>query len=215
MRITHPIINIMVKNVLCFGDSNTFGYDPSTGGRYPKEARWTNILADLLGEKYKVFDAGCNNRACFINHVDGEKFIGRKFIDKYKQYDFDVIISALGSNDLQKAYHPSLEELETGFKEYLEYLKKSFPKTKIIVLIPPVISPAVLDTHFRELFDEQSVEKSKYLIRIWERVAYDSNCYYLNVSGSTNVSEKDGLHYDTSSHIIIGHELAKFIEIIE
>ena len=215
MRKTHPIIDIMVKNVLCFGDSNTFGYDPNTGGRYPKEARWTNILADLLGEKYKVFDAGCNNRACFVNHVDGEKFIGRKFIDKYKQYNFEVIISALGSNDIQKSYHPTLEELEKGFEEYIVYLKKCFPKTKIIVLIPSAISSVVLDTHFKELFDELSVDMSKHLSRIWESVAYNSDCYYLNVNGTTNVSEKDGLHYDTNSHIIIGHELAKFIEIIE
>lgn len=205
----------MVKNVLCFGDSNTFGYDPNTGGRYPKEARWTTILADSLGDKYKVFDAGCNNRACFVNHVDGEKFIGRKFIDKYRQYEFDFIISALGSNDIQKNYNPSLEELEAGFKEYLMYLKQIFPKTKIIVLIPQEISPVVLKTHFYQLFDERSIEKSTHLARIWESVAYNSDCYYLNVNGSTAVSEVDGLHYDTSSHIIIGHELAKLIEIIE
>lgn len=38
-------------NVICFGDSNTYGYDPRprTGGRYAPENRWTDILAAKTG----------------------------------------------------------------------------------------------------------------------------------------------------------------------
>lgn len=38
-------------SLLCFGDSNTFGYDPCDplGGRYPSQIRWTGRLAGSAG----------------------------------------------------------------------------------------------------------------------------------------------------------------------
>ena len=35
-------------NVICFGDSNTYGYDPRSylGGRYDPDSRWVDILAE-------------------------------------------------------------------------------------------------------------------------------------------------------------------------
>ena len=33
--------------LLAFGDSNTWGYNAKTGGRYPKEVRWTGVLETL------------------------------------------------------------------------------------------------------------------------------------------------------------------------
>ena len=39
-----------MRTLLCYGDSNTWGYDPSTRGRYPPHVRWTGVLATRLGE---------------------------------------------------------------------------------------------------------------------------------------------------------------------
>ena len=110
----------MTKNVLCFGDSNTFGYIAGSGERYSKDVRWTALLGELLGNGYKIFEGGCNNRACFVNHQDGEKFIGKEFVKKYSKYGIDLIVSAIGTNDLQKFYNPSIKELEAGFEEYID-----------------------------------------------------------------------------------------------
>ena len=38
-------------NILCFGDSNTHGYNPKDTTRFEKNIRWTGILQNLLGEK--------------------------------------------------------------------------------------------------------------------------------------------------------------------
>ena len=37
--------------LLCYGDSNTYGFDPRSyfGGRYPAEVRWTHRLAQATG----------------------------------------------------------------------------------------------------------------------------------------------------------------------
>ena len=51
-----------MKTILCYGDSNTYGYNPVTGGRWPEDIRWTGRLQQLLGNKYKVIEEGCNGR---------------------------------------------------------------------------------------------------------------------------------------------------------
>ena len=51
-----------MKNILCYGDSNTWGYIPGTGGRYPRDIRWTGRMAKALGEDYYVLEAGLSGR---------------------------------------------------------------------------------------------------------------------------------------------------------
>ena len=46
------------KHILCFGDSNTWGYDAATGGRFDDDTRWTMQLSKRLGEKYYVIEEG-------------------------------------------------------------------------------------------------------------------------------------------------------------
>lgn len=200
----------MVTNILCFGDSNTFGYIAGSGERYPRGVRWTSVLAELLGCEYKVFEGGCNNRACFVEHLDGEKFIGKKFITKYVKHNIDIIVSAIGSNDLHRFYKPSKEELEQGFEEYINVIKSNFD-AKIIIFAPPLIKKNVLNTHFNYFFDEKSVEDSKLLPEIWKNVADKTGCYYLDLNDKVSVSDTDGLHFDEVGHKTIAHELAEFI----
>ena len=42
----------MVRRLLCFGDSNTYGWQGTLSGpalRYPRSVRWTGRLGALLG----------------------------------------------------------------------------------------------------------------------------------------------------------------------
>ena len=71
----------MKKNILIFGDSNTYGYNPGTNGRYDKSRRWSGILSDLLGEDYHINEEGCNNRTAFFINPDGKLQSGLLYID--------------------------------------------------------------------------------------------------------------------------------------
>ena len=48
--------------IVCFGDSNTYGFDPRLGssGRYTKDERWTGILDAHDG--FSVVNEGMNGR---------------------------------------------------------------------------------------------------------------------------------------------------------
>ena len=58
--------------IVCFGDSNTFGFNPKNGKRYDENTRWSGILKRKLKDKFNVIEAGCNNRTCYsINKENG------------------------------------------------------------------------------------------------------------------------------------------------
>ena len=51
----------MRRRILCFGDSNTWGYKP-TGGRYDEDTRWPMRMQRVLGDDYIVVEEGLNGR---------------------------------------------------------------------------------------------------------------------------------------------------------
>ena len=55
-----------MTTILCYGDSNTYGYNPVNGLRYPKDVRWTGVLQKLLGEQYAVIEEGCMEEQQFL-----------------------------------------------------------------------------------------------------------------------------------------------------
>ena len=61
------------RTVLCFGDSNTWGYEPGAGARYPRAVRWTGVLAAELGASWHVVEAGLNGRTTVFDDPLGDK----------------------------------------------------------------------------------------------------------------------------------------------
>ena len=63
-------------NILCFGDSNTYGYIPENGERYPWGVRWTSLLNEKLGYgKYHIEEEGlCGRTTVFDDPLrDGRR----------------------------------------------------------------------------------------------------------------------------------------------
>lgn len=88
-------------NTICFGDSNTYGYDPRSyfGGRYDANSRWVDILAAETG--WTVYNMGQNGR-----EIPSAVPI--------LPADTDLLIVMLGTNDLLQGRSPELatERLE-------------------------------------------------------------------------------------------------------
>ena len=96
-----------MKTVLCYGDSNTFGYIPETGMRYPRDIRYPGRLKKLLGDEYDVIEEGCNGRTTIHDDpVDGWKngldYL-KPCLNSHKPVDFVILM--LGSNDLKATFH--------------------------------------------------------------------------------------------------------------
>lgn len=198
-----------MQKILCFGDSNTYGYIPKTGKRYDKDTRWSGILKTKLSGKYEVIEAGCNNRNGFIDSIDGVEFTGYKVLPKYLEEKPDIVILAIGINDVQKFYKPTPDIIKCG----LELMCKNILKTgaKLILIAPPVLNNDVLKSNFSFQFDEQSIETSKVLPDIYKLTATELNCGYIDINEYTKVSSDDGLHYLPDSHKIIADTIYNYI----
>ena len=102
-----------MKTILCYGDSNTYGYNPANGLRYPKSVRWTGRLQELLGNNYMIIEEGCNGRTTiFDDPIDGWKN-GLNYLKPClnSHKPVDIVILMLGSNDLKQTFHASAEEI--------------------------------------------------------------------------------------------------------
>ena len=189
-----------MKKILCFGDSNTFGYNPNNGSRYNENSRWTGILKNLCKNNYEIIEAGCNNRTAFSNNPDGIQFTGYMILPEYLKKFYDIIILAIGINDLQKFYNPTLEEFETGIENIIKKIRESLPNCNIIILSPSHITENILNSNFRFMFNQTSIEKSKQITPIYEKIANEYNCKFLDLNKIVIPSEIDGLHYEVEAH---------------
>ena len=200
-----------MKNILCFGDSNTFGFNPYNGSRYKENERWSGILKEELKEKFNVIEMGCNNRTCFIDNPSGIEQTGYKILPKYLTKDIDIIIIALGINDIQFLFNPTLKDVKEGLINLIKITKNIHPKIDIVLLSPSTLTNDILKGYFSCQFDEFSIEKSKELPKIYSSIADEFNCKFIDLNKIAKVSQADGLHYEIEEHKKIANYLKNFL----
>ena len=92
-----------MKHVLCFGDSNTWGYIPGQGRRYDEHTRWTGVLAQALGPDWCVHEDGLNARTT-VHDSPFKPFLNGLAalpVALWAQKPIDVLVLSLGTNDLK------------------------------------------------------------------------------------------------------------------
>ena len=196
-----------MKKILCFGDSNTYGFNPKDGSRYDINTRWAGRLKDI----YDVTEAGYNNRTAFSDNPAGDNFTGYKILPEYLKENFDYIITQIGINDLQKSYNVNLSVFENGMEKFFNLIKTHSPYSKVIILAPCVIKENILNSYFKLFFDENSIEKSKLILPVYEKIAGQNNYTLIDLNKITTVSNIDGLHYEPEQHEKIFNEVIKLI----
>ncbi len=96
----------MKRRILCFGDSNTYGYDFETG-RFDDETRWTRRLGAMLGDGYAVIEEGLNGRT-FIHDdpTEGGHKNGMKYLPPclMSHNPLDLVVIMLGTNDTKERF---------------------------------------------------------------------------------------------------------------
>lgn len=200
-----------MKKILCFGDSNTYGFIPQSGLRYDINTRWTGILQTLCNNEFEITEAGCNNRTAFIDNPAGINQTGYKTLPEYlKTNFFDIIILAIGINDLQRFFNPTLNEFEQGMEKLIQITKNLSPKSKIILICPSKLNLAGINNGiFSYQFDKISVEKSGKLSPIYKSLAEKYKCHFIDLNNIVEVSPLDGLHFSPKSHKTIAENLYK------
>ena len=203
-----------MKKIICYGDSNTFGFNPKDGSRFDENTRWPAILQKNTETEYEVINEGMCDRTGFVNNPKGFLFSAQKHFPKLilKSEDIDLLIIWLGTNDLQFQYDISIGAIEKGLENLI---KLAQPKAKNIIIIPPVVlSEKVLEGFFNFQFDQTSIIKSRKIGRIYRQITNAYHCNYFDINKFTTPSDLDGLHYDKKSHKIIADILTEYCKMV-
>jgi lysophospholipase L1-like esterase len=205
-----------MKTVLCFGDSNTWGYSPVDGIRYPPDIRWTGVLQKFFGADYCIIEEGLNGRTTFINENERPFRSGSDvlpiILESHRPLDFVIIM--LGTNDLNVEFNLSVEDIAQGAKTLCEmvlnseYLTDSIPQ--ILLVSPTHIGSTTIPD--QEEFFNQAREKSLQFAEHYEKVAAELGIHFLDAAKIVEASEVDGVHWDADQHVEFGKELSNLIQ---
>ena len=209
-----------MKTALCYGDSNTYGYSPIDGKRFPEGVRWTSRLSELLGNKYRVIEEGCNGRTTNLNDPEepwknGVPYL-KPCLNTHKPVD--VVILMLGSNDLKKIYAASAEQIAEGAEQLVRIIKE-FTQSKqgfipkIILVSPTEIGEGIDNSPFSRSFDMDSVDRSRKLPDLYKKVAEKTGCLFFNAADYIKPSEEDCLHWTAQGHKTMAEKMYELIEL--
>ena len=115
--------------ILCYGDSNTWGFIPNSNHqRYDENTRWTRLLQKKLGKNYEVIEEGLCSRTLCSGRIDVEEESEKNGFLSLKSCmdandEFDVFILALGINDFKRCFDNSIADICGFYEKYIEVLK--------------------------------------------------------------------------------------------
>ena len=201
-------------NILCFGDSNTWGLIPMVGSRYDFYDRWTNIAGSLLSEDedlnvdVNIIEEGLNGRTA--DEVDhDEPFLnGRSYMTAcvLSHRPVDVLIVMLGTNDVKFRYKKTAGEIAESIRRLVRDMEALLAVTQMERVKVLLVSPKRLDDRVLtdESFDEEAIKKSIELGPLLEKHADKKGWAFLNADVDEVTLGADGLHLSAEGHRNLG-----------
>ena len=171
--------------VLCYGDSNTYGYDPRGffGDRYPAECRWVDILARKLN--WEIQNEGQNGR-----EIPSRPFQYQRAGELLAQSAPDIFAVMLGTNDLLRGF--TAVEACSRMEGFLRYLQ---PKCgQLLLIAPPPMKRGAWVT------EENLIAESMKLAEAYQALSQKLGIAFAN-AGQWNVELTfDGVHFTEAGH---------------
>ncbi len=210
-----------MPTILCFGDSNTWGYDPAATAaspfpiRYPADVRWPGQLAGELGNSWQVIEEGQNGRAAV--HEDRTALASRCGRDYLlpcleSHHPLEVVAIMLGTNDLKACHHLPAQDIANGVGVLVQLILKSGAgpgarAPKILVICPAAIGnlESLPDLAARFV---GARERSLEMPRLYAAMAKLHGVEFLNAQEYTQVSPIDGLHFTAEDHTALAKAVA-------
>lgn len=191
----------MSRKIVCFGDSNTYGYDPRSylGGRYPESVRWTGLLK---AAGWEVWNEGENGRS--VPRSDEEIQIVAQVV---RRTEAQVLTVMLGSNDLLQRPGLRAEVVEDRMERFLNTLLADVPPSLSVLLVAP--PPMRLGAWVP---DERLTEESRKLAGCYKTLAQRLGTHFAD-AGTWDVDITfDGVHFSESGHRTFAEKIQKTLE---
>jgi lysophospholipase L1-like esterase len=193
--------------ILCYGDSNTWGYDAATQGRFGRWERWPGVLQRALGDAFHVVEEGLGGRTTVFD-VPGEA--DRNGLPPLAMLleshaPLDVVVVALGVNDV---FLPGVGAhwAARGTATLVERVRSSGAGRDggvpaILVVVPPPIGPL---PPADEMGAPSARDESRRFAAEYAAVCEELGVAMLDLGTVCEPTRDDGVHFEREGHEAIG-----------
>ena len=192
-----------MKNILCFGDSNTYGLIQGVNGRYEWGVRWTSLLDRRVRKLgYRVVEEGlCGRTSIFEDAVrKGRKGIDWLPILLEAHSPLDIVVIMLGTNDCKTYYGADAEQIASGVEALVQMVQEYDPDIEVLVASPIALGDGVWEEGYDPEFNARSVEVSRQLPAAYRTVAGRRCVQYIAASDYAQPSDTDREHMNEEGH---------------
>jgi lysophospholipase L1-like esterase len=195
-----------MQTVVCFGDSNTWGYDPARPGeRFDRSIRWPALLAAELADEWEVISEGLNGRTATLDSPVAEGRNGLTYLLPclHSHAPVDLVIIFLGTNDVSDRYWlpPATIAWSVGRLVGVVRTSEAGPgdgAPDVLVVCPPPLGRIDPDSEFAH-----AGERSEQLSRHFAEMCTELGCELLDLRGVASYSDLDAHHFEPDGHAAV------------
>lgn len=199
-----------MKQLLCFGDSNTWGLIPKTNERYSWGVRWTSILQEKLYDKdVRVLEEGLCGRTTVFDDAYRKNRNGLKSLPEILEtsYPIDAAVIMLGTNDCKAYYKSNSYNIAKGLGLCIDELLKYISPEKVLIVSPIFLGDTVWKEEFDPEFDSRSVDIAKGLFHEYKKVAQTKGTNIISASDFAKPSDVDQEHLTKEGHQLLARAI--------
>ena len=213
-----------MKNILIFGDSNTWGFDVTryipeldTAQRMTPDERWSGRLQKILGCEYHIIEDALNARTLMWEDPYFESRHGLKGLQTAldAHAPLDLVVLQLGCNELKHMFHLTAGMIACGMEKLVRACQTSYynyPVPKVLLIAPHPTHPKIGDMLYGFNFGPEAYEKSCQLGEKYRAIAERTGCGFLDCALlNFELNELDGLHYCHADHAKLADAAAEKI----
>jgi lysophospholipase L1-like esterase len=200
-----------MKTIVCYGDSNTWGYNPATANRFSITERWTGVLAQELGADYHVIEEGLNGRTTIWDDPFEEGRNGKTYFLPclWSHQPIDLVTIMLGTNDLKQYFLLSAYDIAVGAGTLVDLALRSGAgpggcPPQVLLLSPPVVG---LLTNYAEVLEGAEIKSARF-DAYYQRMAERYRCHFMDTAPIVTSSPLDGIHFEADQHQRLGVAVA-------
>ena len=212
-----------MKTILCYGDSNTWGYMPkenapeiTANNRYPWGVRWTSRLQMALGDDYRVAECGVNGRTTMFDCPLAEYRNGLKDIDVciQSQYPVDLVIIMLGTNDEKFFFNMDAHMIAKGAERIITRIRQGEygPEGKnpeILLMCPIRLHPQMMTSWE---FGAHALKVDTQLSECMQATAQAMGVHFLDAGAYITADPADGVHMSAEGHALLAEKVLEEVK---
>ncbi|MDD6310956.1 MAG: GDSL-type esterase/lipase family protein [Firmicutes bacterium] len=180
-----------MNKIICYGDSNTYGWDPSNLWGTPYRFPWPTVLANGLGvETVNMGEPGrCIPVSCGMDNLNA-------LLEKHAPVD--LVIVMLGTNDILNAMGAGISRIVDRMDQLLVNLSG---QNVLLIEIPPATTGnGMIDEAVPRVNEE------------FKKLAQLRNVRFLSLEGVNIPLAFDGIHLTEVAHANLANHIISAIK---